>query len=302
MTVLLRQFRFQNGPASPHLLITGGVHGDEFEPIVAITRLIQSFRTDDSSVQGFRGTVTLVPIVNESAYLRGHRCGDDGKDLARTCPGQEDGTVTEQTAWALSELIRSADYYVDLHTGGTELSVYPLAGYVMHANEQVLRDQRRMAKAFNLPAIWGTSPYLEGRSLSVARDCNVPAIYCEYLGSATCSSAGIDAYVDGCLNVMAELGMLDRATPPDRVTYVVEDTNPGSGHMQVCNPAPCTGYFQTSLRPGDRIRSGDVMGVVNPLDQTEPMPILAQQSGIVLVLRTFPRVQQGDSVGVILEV
>ena len=302
MTVSLRQFRFQNGPATPHLLITGGVHGDEFEPISAITRLIRSFRTQDSSVKGFKGTVTLVPIVNESAYLRGHRCGDDGKDLARTCPGQEDGTVTEQTAWALSELIRSADYYVDLHTGGTELSVYPLAGYVMHANEQVLRDQRRMAKAFNLPAIWGTSPYLEGRSLSVARDCNVPAIYCEYLGSATCSSAGIDAYVDGCLNVMAELGMLDRATPPDRVTYVVEDTNPGSGHMQVCNPAPCTGYFQTSLRPGDRIRSGDVMGVVNPLDQTEPMPILAQQSGIVLVLRTFPRVQQGDSVGVILEV
>jgi hypothetical protein len=44
------------------------------------------------------------------------------------------------------------------------------------------------------------------------------------------------------------------------------------------------------------------MGIVIPLDQAEPMPILAQQSGIVLVLRTFPRVQRGDSVGVILEV
>ena len=302
MTVLLRQFQFQNGPAAPHLLITGGVHGDEFEPIAAITRLIQSFRMQDSSVTGFRGTVTFVPIVNESAFLRGHRCGEDGKDLARTCPGQENGTVTEQTAWALSELIRSADYYIDLHTGGTELSVYPLSGYVMHANERVLSDQRRMARAFNLPVIWGTSPHLQGRSLSVARDCNVAAIYCEYLGSATCSSAGIDAYVEGCLNVMAELGMFDRKVPLDRVAYVVEDTNPDSGHMQVCNPAPCTGYLHTSLRPGDRIRSGDVMGVVIPLDQSEPMPILAEQSGIVLVLRTFPRVQQGDSVGVILEV
>ena len=110
MTVSLRQFRFQNGPATPHLLITGGVHGDEFEPISAITRLIRSFRTQDSSVKGFKGTVTLVPIVNESAYLRGHRCGEDGKDLARTCPGRADGTITEQTAWALSEMIRSEDY------------------------------------------------------------------------------------------------------------------------------------------------------------------------------------------------
>jgi predicted deacylase len=101
---------------------------------------------------------------------------------------------------------------------------------------------------------------------------------------------------------MAELKMLDRAAPLDRVTYVVEDTNPGSGHMQVCNPAPCTGYFHTSLKPGDRIRSGDVMGIVIPLDQTEPKPIIAEQTGIVLVLRTFPRVQQGDSVGVILDV
>lgn len=302
MTVSLRKFQFQNGSALPHLLITGGVHGDEFEPIAAINELIQSFRTQNPSVKDFRGTITLVPIVNESAFLRGHRCGEDGKDLARTCPGREDGTITEQTAWALSKLIRSADYYIDLHTGGTELSVYPLSGYVMHANHGVLNEQRRMAKAFNLPVVWGTSPHFEGRSLSVARDWNVPAIYCEYLGAATCSAAGIDAYVEGCLNVMAELGMLDRADPQDRVKCVVEDTTPGSGHMQVCNPAPCTGYFSTSLQPGDEIRSGDVMGVVLPLDQSEPKPIMSEQSGIVLVLRTFPRVQQGDSVGVVLEV
>jgi hypothetical protein len=44
------------------------------------------------------------------------------------------------------------------------------------------------------------------------------------------------------------------------------------------------------------------MGIVIPLDQTEPKPIIAEQAGIVLVLRTFPRVQQGDSVGVILDV
>ena len=47
---------------------------------------------------------------------------DDQLDLARTCPGRSDGSVTEQTAWALSESIRSADFYIDLHTGGTELS------------------------------------------------------------------------------------------------------------------------------------------------------------------------------------
>ena len=44
-----------------------------------------------------------------------------------------------------------------------------------------------MARAFNLPLIWGTDASLEGRSLSVARDAAVPAIYAEYLGGGVFS-------------------------------------------------------------------------------------------------------------------
>jgi predicted deacylase len=302
MTITLGQRTFQSLADGPHLLITGGVHGDEFESIAAVRRLVHLFHEHHESIRDIQGRVTLVPVVNESAFLRGHRCAEDGMDLARTCPGRSDGSITEQTACALSQLIRSADYYIDLHTGGTELSVYPLAGYMMHSNTAVLEVQRRMARAFNLPVIWGTAADLDGRSLSVARDAEVPAIYCEYLGSATCSAAGVDTYVDGCLNVMSELGMLDRPKPLDRVQYVVENPSPGSGHMQVCNPSPCNGYFDSVLKPGDRILCGDLLGTVYPLDGGEPQSIRSTQSGIVLVLRTFPKVLAGESVGVILEV
>lgn len=66
-----------------------------------------------------RGEVTLVPVVNEPAFHRGTRTADDGLDLARTCPGRPDGSETERVAHALSELIRSHDHFIDLHTGGT---------------------------------------------------------------------------------------------------------------------------------------------------------------------------------------
>lgn len=301
MTLRLRKFEFGSQLAGPRLLITGCVHGDEFEPIAAIRRLVTLFEQNAETVSDFRGTVTLIPVVNESAFLRGHRCADDGLDLARTCPGRSDGSVTEQTAWALSEAIRSADYYIDLHTGGTELSVYPLAGYMLHTDSDVLKTQRRMANAFNLPVVWGTSAALDGRSLSVARDANIPAIYCEYLGSATCDPAGVEAYLDGCLNVMAELGMLDRERPASRIAHVVEDTQPNAGHMQVCNPSPVTGYFEAHVKLGDAVRQGDDLGTIYPLDGSAAKIVKATQSGIVLVLRTFPRVHVGDSVGVVLE-
>src|SRR5437870_6628275 len=138
-----------------HVLITGGVHGDEFEPMAAVRRLITILRPDK-----LRGKVTLVPVVNEPAFRLGRRTADDGLDLARTCPGRQDGSVTEQIAFALSELIRTADYYIDLHTGGTRLRVLPLVGYTLHSDPAILATQRRMARAFGLPLLWGTDPNL----------------------------------------------------------------------------------------------------------------------------------------------
>lgn len=298
MPVQLKRVHIQGDRPGPHLVITGGVHGDEFEPIAAIRQLIEVLQKPEGLL---RGNVTLVPCVNEEAFLLGNRCASDGKDLARTCPGDPEGTVTEQTAWALSELIRSADYYIDLHTGGTELSIYPLAGYVLHPDQQVLNTQRKMAQAFNLNVVWGTSPLLEGRSLSVARDAHVPAIYCEYLGAASCSVIGVQAYLDGCLNVLADLKMIESRQFENRVEHLVEDSRPASGHLQVCNPSPVDGYFEAAVQLGQNVDVGELLGVVYALQDDRRYPIHAETKGIVIVLRTFPRVRAGESVGVILE-
>jgi predicted deacylase len=280
----------------PHLLITGGVHGDEFEPMAALRRLGRQL--DPARL---RGRVTLVPVVNEAAFRLGQRCAGDGLDLARTCPGRPDGSVTERTAWALAELIRTADCYLDLHTGGTRLRLLPLVGYVLHPDPQILDRQRALARAFNLPLVWGTDHRLQGRSLSVARDAGVPALYAEYHGSAVCDPAGVEAYVDGCLNVLAHLGMIERTRPPSRVALVVEDDRPGSGHLQVCHPSPQSGFFEPAVALGQRVQAGDPIGTVTDVLGTNVCTVPAEQTGLVLMLRTFASVAEGDSLAVILE-
>jgi predicted deacylase len=292
----LRCTAFEGSQPGPHLLITGGVHGDEFEPPLALHHLARR-----PELQALRGKLTLVPVVNEAAFARAGRTAPDGLDLARTCPGRPDGSTTEQTAFALSELIRSADYYIDLHTGGTVMSIWPLAGYVLHARTDVLEKQRALARAFNLPVIWGTDPSLKGRSLSVARDANVPAIYCEFKGGGRCSPQAIAAYIDGCLNVLAHLGMIERPAPQSRVQFTVEDPRPQSGHLQRCYPAPANGCFQPAVELGQPIAADQPLGLlIDPLTGEE-QPIRATQTGRVLALRTFTAVQSGDSLAVILE-
>lgn len=281
--------------SGPHLLISAGVHGDEFESISAIHR-IQTWIESEL----IRGTVTLVPVVNEAAFLRGHRTAEDNLDLARTCPGNPTGTVTERTAHHLSELIREADYYIDLHTGGTRISVAPLAGYVLHPNESVLKPTRAMARAFNLPIIWGTDWRLEGRSLSIARDANVPAIYCEYLGGARCSETGVEAYEQGCRNVLGWLEMINHVQPESRIEHFVEDPRPGAGHLQINNPAPFDGLFTATVSLGDAIEKGSTYGTLTTMDGTTTTELIAQTTGIVILLHTYPGVNKSDPLCVIM--
>ncbi|MFM9963528.1 MAG: succinylglutamate desuccinylase/aspartoacylase family protein [Planctomycetaceae bacterium] len=281
----------------PTLLITAGVHGDEFEPMAAVRRLMKEI-----DPQHLRGKVTLVPVVNESAFRLGRRAGEDGKDLARTCPGREDGSLTEQVAFALSQLIRSADFYIDLHTGGTTYTVLPLSGYTLHADPNVLAVQRRMAQVFGLDVVWGTDPNLNGRSLSVARDANVPAIYCEYLGGGRCDPVGIEAYVRGCRNVMIELGLLNGSPDIPRPPLVVEDRRPGAGHMQINHPSPREGFFEPAVVLGQRVRIGDLIGTVCDVLGQRVERIESRYTGVVIVLHTFPTIAKDDSVAVVMEI
>jgi uncharacterized protein len=285
--------------SGPHLLVTGGVHGDEFEPMAAVRQLIQLFQSDDSPE--LSGRLTLIPVVNEPAYQNSHRTASDGKDLARTCPGSEEGTITERIAFKFSQIIESADYYIDLHTGGTTITVLPMAGYVLHSDPEVLDKQRAMAKAFNLPIVWGTSAEHDGRSLSVARDAGIPAIYTEYLGSATCNKDGIRSYYEGCLNVMALLKMIEQNPPVNKVVHVVEDRKTESGHMQLSNPSPMTGFFEPAIQLGDQVHTGDLIGTVCNVLGTEKISVISKANGIILTLKTFSFVPEGEGLSVILE-
>ena len=293
----LAQHQVCGSDPGPHVLITGGVHGDEFEPMAAVRRLMCLLRPEK-----LRGRVTLVPVVNEAAFRLGRRCAEDGLDLARTCPGRPDGSITERTAHALSALIRTADFYIDLHTGGTRLRVLPLVGYSLHRDPAVLAIQRRMARAFGLPIIWGTDPNLDGRSLSVARDAGVPAIYAEYHGGGGCDPAGVTAYVQGCLGVLAEQGLIEPAPlAPRPDPLIVEDERPGSGHMQANHPAPCEGFFEPAVALGQQVRAGDLLGTVTDLLGDRVVEVRAAHAGLVLVLHTFARIETGEGLVVILE-
>lgn len=288
---LFETFVIKGESAGPHLLITAGVHGDEYEGIEATRRLIAEIKPEQLA-----GTLTLIPVVNVSAHSLDARCGDDGLDLARTCPGRSDGSITERVAAELTAEIEKADLYIDLHTGGKAMQIDPFSGYMMLPDPEILSKNRRIARAFGLPVVWGTCGDLDGRSLSSARDAGVPAIYAEYLGGENCSDSGVEDYYSGSINVMAEFDML-----PGKKSVIVEpevfieDNRPSSGHLQIHHPSPADGIFQSSVQLGQNVEAGDEFGRVG--DKI----IAAECTGRVIVLQVIPEVIENQCLGVILE-
>lgn len=279
-----------------HLLILGGVHGDEYEPMAAIRLLKTQINPDQLT-----GRVTLVPVVNQPAYERLQRCGPDELDLARTFPGSSEGSISQQIAAEATQLIQSADYLIDLHTGGVISKLAPFSGYTLHSDPAILDTQRRMARAFQLPVIWGTSAHLEGRSLSTARDHGVPAIYAEWGGGSGCDPEAVAGYTAGCLSVMSELGLLEHEIESRSILHHIEDDRKESGHLQLQNHAPVSGFFEPAVQLMDQVHIGDPLGIISSVTGDTVTPVTASQPGVVLGLRTLPYVKQDEWLAVILE-
>ncbi len=284
----------QQGPA---VLISAGVHGDEYEPMAAADRLAAIL-----PAMLMRGQVTVVTVANPDAYANGTRQGSDGLDLARICPGSHNGSVSEAYAARISTMVEQADYYVDMHTGGLAYEIHPLAGYMLHPDENVLDVQRQMARCFDMPLIWGTDYRPQGRTLSVARDANVPAIYLEFGGGTGFRQQVVDAYVAGVINLLRFLGMMDGEVIRFPEPYWLEDHRVDSGYLQGKMPSAAGGILMSEVALGEMVSAGQCFGRLFDPVSGSCHPVYAELAGIVFLKRAIVKVKAGDALGGILPI
>lgn len=297
-TELLGYTDITSGIEGPRVLLSAGVHGDEYEPMLAAMQLAEGL-----AGKLLLGSVRIVTVVNESAYGSASRYGEDGLDLARICPGSPTGSASEKAAASISELIKQADYLVDMHTGGMMYEIAPLAGYMLHPDKIILEKQREMAGSFNLPIVWGTDYTPGGRTLSIARDAGIPAVYLEYGGGTGIRAKVVKAYEEGFLNMLKSLGMLGGVmTEKVGERFWVEDHRADSGYLQGKMPSPAGGIFVAEVELGTMVQKGQRWGqIVNPL-AGEVVEVVADISGLAFLNRTLVKVKKGDALGGILPI
>ena len=87
----------------------------------------------------------------------------------------------------------------------------------------------------------------------------------------------------------------------DKTLLLVEDDRPQAGFLQVQNRAPLGGFFEPDVDVLETVRRGQRLGVIRDALGVVRHVVEAPHGGLVVFLRTFPRVLAGDPVCTVLE-
>lgn len=282
----------------PTILITGGVHGDEYEGPIALVKLARQLTP--AMVQG---RVILVPALNLPAALVGARLSPmDGLNLNRVFPGEPNGSITSMIAHYVStELIPMADIVVDLHSGGMTLEYLPTI--LMHEleDEDWNRRTRSAMLAFRAPIALisrelDDAVYLD----TIAERLGKIALSAELGGAGRLSAGTIAVAETGVRNLLRHFGIVKGAAvrapgkrpktrllqTPDRECYVIAEE---------------TGIYEPYFDLGDTVRRGQVMGEIHSLQHParKSLSVVARRSGLLLAKRPLANTSVGDCLGII---
>lgn len=271
--------------AGPRVVVLGGVHGDEYEGIAATANVWRDLDADCLS-----GSVVFVPTANAPACAAGTRTSPvDGRNLARTFPGRPDGTVTERLAWTLSDLIRSADLLIDLHSAGQHYAMPRLCGG--YAGSDALGERcQASALAFGAPIVWAHDDVSPGRSLSVALDAGIVCVYAECGGGGRVRPADLLAYCEGVRRVLAHVGSLPPLPPAKPPELRLRSSGDVDTALSVTRP----GILLERVALLDTVETGSLLGQVIDERGTILENLVAPVTGIVVMARRTARVAAGD--------
>lgn len=268
-------FRSKND--GPVLLLLAGLHGDEINGIEIIRKSMVS-----GSIIPKRGTVIAIPILNIFGFVYFSRETPDGKDINRSFPGGEGGSLASMIAYQFTnDILPIIDYGVDFHTGGESKSNYPQIRCDFSVEKNL-----ELAKAFAPPMIIN-SQLMDKTIRKTAQKAGKPLLVYETGESLRLDLPGIEEGIAGTRRLMKYLGMLDQAKPTDNVPLILEKNS--------WLRSKASGLFRPTVQLGEKVKKRQVLGVINdPYGEFE-VKIKAPHECYVFGVNNMPVVHQGEA-------
>lgn len=279
-----------NGKRSGKILaLVAGVHGYEYPPILALYRIKDRLAPPDLA-----GSVIIVHIANLPTFQKRmiYYSPSDWKNLNRVFPGRPDGTLSERTAYVLTEeVIKKCDVLVDLHCGDGNEALIPYSYWMVSGRQDIDDRSRALTLAFGLRHIIidetrskdiRDSKFLGNTAVLLGK----PAVTTEagFLGRTDEESIGLN--VDGILSLMRFLEMIGGSPK------IVEDPV-WIDRYEVVN-SPADGLFFPETKVGEYVRKGERVGTVRDYFGSVLDVVRAPFSGVILYIINTPPANKGE--------
>ncbi len=264
----------------PCLWLSGAIHGDEIDGVDIVRRVLGRLRAGELA-----GVVIGIPIVNVFGFITESRYLPDRRDLNRSFPGSEKGSLAARLAHLfMTEVVQRSDWGVDFHSGSDDRENLPQVRADLDD-----RATRAAALAFGAPVtIHGRPPADSLRHAAVEEGSRV-VVY-EGGEAHRFNEEAIGIGEQGVLRVLRHLGMFEAEPGSAAEAESIESRKTRwvrAGRSGICRLA---------VRLGDRVRKGAVLGEVTDSFGDRRKVVKSAHAGIVIGRRINPLVYQGEGV------
>ncbi len=261
----------------PVFFISGVVHGDEILGVEIVRRVVAH-----KALSEIAGTILAVPIVNAFGFLNHSRYMPDRRDLNRSFPGSDRGSLASLLAdLFMKEVVLRAQYGIDLHTAALHRSNLPQIRIAPDEPELL-----KLAKSFAPPVIL-VSKLRDGTLRQCARDVGVKVLLYEAGEALRFDEVAIETGVAGILNVLALLKMIAHGTAAKKPSAISQS----SSWLR----APEGGILRSSFAIGTHVSKGQSLGEISSPLADLSVSVIADDDGIIVGRTNLPIVNRGDA-------
>jgi len=263
----------------PVLLVSAAIHGDEINGVEIIRRLLLH-----KIIDRCRGTLIAIPVVNVYGFVSKSRYLPDRRDLNRSFPGTETGSMASRLANVLmTEIIPHCTHIVDLHSGAVNRENLPQIRAELSGETEI----ESLARAFGVPVILDSS-LVEGSFREAAHALDIPVLLYEAGEALRFNEVAIRAGVRGLLNVMTELGMRAKPRKHRQPETMIANTSQWVR-------APQSGILRALLATGTRVKIGDTLAYISDPLGENTSEVNSPVNGIIIGKTNLPLVFAGEA-------
>ncbi|MHA7777625.1 succinylglutamate desuccinylase/aspartoacylase family protein [Roseibium sp. M-1] len=275
----------------PVMFVSAAVHGDEVIGVEIARRVLKAPQLEAQELGKLKGTLMVIPIVNAFGFLNHSRYLPDRRDLNRSFPGSQRGSLAGRLAHLfMSEIVNRADYGIDLHSAAIHRTNLPQIRV-----SPSRPDTMSLARAFGAPVIL-TSKVRDGSLREAAQLKGSDVLVFEAGEGLRFDEMAIRAGVSGILRVMRALKMVgSKGITRPKARSILSKSS-------YWVRAPAGGLLRPFKSIGDVVEPGMLLGITSDPFGEKERNVVAGQSGLIVGRTNLPIVNEGDGLFHIAEV